>query len=172
MKIRMDLNLNRKRKAKIILKIWAWAPARMDIILRWEFPPVDLLMTDWMTTSSPSCILSSAKDQKHTPYELEGFLLWCRTKRTLSVIYAEEYKIYGKIWGSLRQQHIQLIQNQLLSIPCHSQFFYMNTANHIQTPRVLTRVTYRECYHRKWADSPHPFSPDRESPAVATADTE
>lgn len=43
----------------------------------------------------------------------------------------------------------------------------MNTANHVSTPCVLTRVTYSKSYYRKLVAF-STFSPDVESSAMAT----
>lgn len=61
----------------------------------------------------------------------------------------------------------QGVPELVISIFSFVENFSMNTANHVKTPCVLTRVTYSKSYYRKSVAFPT-FSPDVENPAVAT----
>lgn len=146
---------NGKRKAMIILKGLIWAAAKMGIIFHWEFRFIDFLVDQ--LSDHVSAKLYPEQRKRSEAHSLQLWRVsWYGTELSKLSVWAtqENVKYTERSGGAFRQPHIKLIRNQFLPIQFHSEFFYMNTANHAQTPRVSTRVTYREGYHRKWAAFP------------------
>lgn len=135
----------------------------MSSVIHWK---LSWYLNEWLFFLQ-SWMLSRTKREWHTPYKLRGFLTGCRINRAFGMgLPRRLWNIWKGLYNFEAITHLGILE-LIIIIISFTENFSMNTANHANTPCILTHVTYRKSSCRKKVALPCVLS-DVESSARAT----